>query len=807
MMSYFGDKPGEWLTVGLADELSLPGFIPAPLSSPKSRGLVRRQTVRRKRPGSDNEAFDASSKRPRHEPTTKGIWASSTVPDTNDICESGPSHQLRHPIDEAEGYTAHVCPSERSSDQLIGHNVEFWQASDMAGPNIGHSNEDVWEDVLDGGKVGSSGAMVITDAEPPMRRRSSNTSFECRDNPNHESPNIGEHELLNCFAIGSSEDLAVGCLPSMAVQSPVRAGSGSGQALRTTSPDLVNSPLMEFLQYAHSGAPLGTLDDEHFQAVNMAADFLFSAGLTEDAFVVYHWIYESLNSAPHATPELLFSAVIDLARSSATASQDRMCRVILLQTLHNRAARKERGSQETFLLHAFLTMIFRRQEDFPRADFHCHRALTCFLSPEKQSIRSKNAWHSLVWAALDLLEASLTEQRLSQFHRELDVESRQRVLGRASDHLINASRPLWSGDILNPGASRPVKTVSRLETVIEEAAEPTSVLKKLLYWCAQALERAKVIRSLRQSWRKTRKSGTKLRDVSRTTLYCILHQQWREENAAATLANSPSASWTSRVKSEFDLMPSECLAAVPEMLALTWPYADEDMPLLSNWRTCLFELQKRAVREIAKLLKEPDVTVAHLFFQASSFQCIPSARRADTDSGPRRALRTHILQICSTRFGTLIPSESQEDRFELDAMDFQRGLDPRDRLPSLAPSRDNSLLSHSHLSLTRRTSMHSHPSSRSKGSHRSVRLPLRSRSDASMNSNSSGLASMESLSKRISHTLESREQQPSEPPSAAVRDMIDEDMDLENLMGTARRSFEALSWDPESGDLVTEPQF
>jgi hypothetical protein len=210
-------------------------------------------------------------------------------------------------------------------------------------------------------------------------------------------------------------------------------------------------------------------------------------------------------------------------------------------------------------------------------------------------------------------------------------------------------------------------------------------LKELLYWCAQALEKVEVIPSLRQSWRKVRKSGTKLRDVSIATLYLMLHQQWREENAPASLTSGHPPSWISRVKSEFDLMPHECLAAVPEMLAVNWPYSDEDMPLLSNWRTCLVELQKRALRRITKLLKESDITVAHLFFEANSGQCIPSAYRLDADSVPGKALRAHILQICSTRFGKLIPSKSHEDRFELDAMDFQRGLDPGDRLPSLAP--------------------------------------------------------------------------------------------------------------------------
>jgi hypothetical protein len=673
----------------------------------------------------------------------------------------------------------------------------------MTGMDQSQLNEDVWEDVLDEVEVDLSAAVPMAGTESTVQQHSSNTPLT------QASPNIGEHELLSYSASGSVGNLAsaisIGCLSSMAAHSSFGASRGSGQALETISSDLFDSPVMELLRYVRSGASLDSLDDEHFQAVKMVADFLFSAGLTEDAFVVYNWIYDSLKSAPSSTPDLLFSAIIDLARSTATASQDRICRIILIQTLHDRTARRERESQETFLLHAFLTMIFRRQEDLARADFHCHRALTCFLLPKKQSTRSKNAWQSLAWTALGFLELSLTEQRLSQFHRQLDVESRQRVLGRASDHLINASRHLWSRDIQTSGASRSIRSISQLEIVIEEDGTRKSVLKELLHWCAHALEKAKVIRSLRQSWRKVRKSGTKLRDVSIATLYCILHQQWRDENTPASLTNSHSASWTSRIKSEFDLMPHECLAAVPEMLAVAWPYADEDMPLLSNWRTCLFELQKRALREIANLLKESDVTVAHFFFQAYSFQCIPNANRLDTGSVPGKALRAHVLQICSTRFGKLVPSNSQEDRFELDAMDFQQGLDPCDRLPSLAPSRDNSLLSRSHLSLTRRASMHSHPSNRSKGSHRSIRFPLRNLSDASMNSNSSGLASMKSLSKRISHALGCGEQEPpSEPPSAAVPDMIDEDINLENLMGTASRSLESLSLDTESENHAME---
>jgi hypothetical protein len=74
-----------------------------------------------------------------------------------------------------------------------------------------------------------------------------------------------------------------------------------------------------------------------------------------------------------------------------------------------------------------------------------------------------------------------------------------------------------------------------------------------------------------------------------------------------------------------------------------------------------------------------------------------------------------------------------------------------------------------------------------------------------MNSNSSGLASMKSLSKRISLAMESWEQElPSEPPSAVIPDVIHENMDLESLMGTTSESLEALSLDPENWNLAVE---
>ena len=728
---------------------------------------------------------------------------SSPGPNKNDVSRNS----LGDDVNEKEGHTAHVWPSAPGRDGHTEQNVPFRQASDMA--PLGHCQltEDVWEDVLDEGEVNLNATVSIVDPEPTAPLNSSNMLCEPRERPQNSSLTVNEHGHSNSSESASDEDLAsatrIGGLSPMAVHPPVGAVSGSCEDLETLNAELADSYLVKLLRQARSGRFLDTLDHERFQAVKIAGDFLFSAGLTEDAFVIYHWIYDSLKSAPHAARDLLFSAVIDLARSTAAASQDSICRTILLQMLHDRGARKDRESQETFLLHAFLTMIFRRQEDLARADFHCHRALECFLYPKKQSARSNNSWQSLVWVAYCHLGGSLTGERLSRFHRELDVESRQRVLSRASDHLINASRHLWSGDV-RMLASCSVRPFSRLETVSEDDAEGSSVLKDLLYWCAKALNNAKVTRSLRQSWRKVRKSGTKLRDLGITTLYCILHQQWRDENTAAHMPSGRSASWTSRMKSEFDLMPNECLAAVPEMLAVTWPYMDEDMPLLSNWRTCLFKLQKRALREIAKLLIESDRRVAHLFFEAYSFQSIPNANRVETGCSPGKALHAHILQISSTA-GKPVPSEYPGERFELDAMDFQQGLDPRDRLPSLAPSRDNSLLSRSHLSLTRRTSMHSHPSNRSKGSRGSVRTPLRNRSDASMNSRSSGLASMKSMSKRISHALATREQEaPSEPPSAAVPDMIDEAMDLEHLMGAASRSLESLSLDSEVGDGTAE---
>jgi hypothetical protein len=701
--------------------------------------------------------------------------------------------------------------------------------------------EDIWEDVPDEGEVDSNATMSI------VSWNSSSVLSEPQEHPPNLSPTVAEREHSRSTESGSVEGFVfasyIAGLSPTAAQPSVGADSGSCEALETLSAGLPDSSLMKLLQQARSGQLLNTLDHERFQAVKMAADFLFSVGMTEDSFVVYQWIYDSLKNQPSSKTDLLFSAAIDLARSTSTASQDSVCKRILLQMLHDRGAKKGRESQETFLLHAFLAMIFQRQEDLARADFHCHRALECFLYPRKQSAHSNNAWQSLVWVACCCLRGNLTEERLERFQRELNVESRQRVLSRPSDHLINASAYLWSGNVRMSGASPSARTFSQLE-VVSEDSQANSALKDLLRWCAKALSNAKMTSCLGQSWRKARKSGIKLRELAIATLYCILHQQWRDEGIAAHMPRAHSASWTSRMKSEFDITPNECLAAIPEMLAIAWPYMDEGMPLLSNSRTCLSELQKRAGREIGKLLSESDIMVAHLFFEAYSFQCIPNVSLAETTSPLKKELHTHILQISSS-VGKAASSKYPGQQFELDAMNIQQGIDPGDRLPSLPPSRNNSFLSRSHRSLTRCTSIHSHLSNRSKGSSGSVRVPLRSRSDTSINSASSNLirrasvhsrpsnwsrkslestkpprrncsdasissrnselATMKSMSIRIGYALANGEPEAeNEPPSAVVPNMIDEVMNLEHFMGAARRSFESLSLDPEIGDVAAE---
>lgn len=449
--------------------------------------------------------------------------------------------------------------------------------------------EDIWEDVSDEEEVTLDATISIVYPEPAVPWNSSSVLSEPQEHPSNLSLTVTEREHSKNTKDGSAKDLAfAGCvadLPPTAAPPSVGADSGSCEALETLSTDLPDSSLMKLLQQARSGRLLNTLDHERFQTVKMAADFLFSAGMTEDSLVVHQWIYDSLKNQQSSKTDLLFSAAIDLARSTSTASQDSICRKILIQMLHDRGARKGRESQETFLLHAFLTMIFQRQEDLARADFHCHRALECFLYSRKQSAHSSNAWQSLAWVACCCLRGSLTEERLIRFQRELTVESRQRVLSRPSDHLINASAYLWLGNVRMSGASPSARTFGRLEIVSEEDMQTNSVLKDLLRWCAKALSNAKMTSCLRQSWRKARKSGIKLREVAIATLYCILHQQWRDEGIATHMPSVHSTSWTSRMKSEFDIMPNECLAAVPEMLAIAWPYMDEDMPLLSNSRT------------------------------------------------------------------------------------------------------------------------------------------------------------------------------------------------------------------------------
>lgn len=809
---------------------------------PKARPLTRRQSVRRKRSEGDNEASNTSSKRPRHTSNFRGVWASSPGPNNKD----GNANCSDNGIYEEEGHIAHAPPSASGPGEDAEQNVPFQQASDMALLDDVELMEDIWEDVPDEGEVDSNATISIVCPEPTVSWNSSSVLSEPQEHPPNLSPTVAEREHSKSTESGSVEGFVfasyiAGLSPTAA--QPSGADSGSCEALETLSAGMPDSSLMKLLQQARSGQLLNTLDHERFQEVKMAADFLFSVGMTEDSFVVYQWIYDSLKNQPSSKTDLLFSAAIDLARSTSTASQDSICKRILLQMLHDRGARKGRESQETFLLHAFLTMIFQRQEDLARADFHCHRALEYFSYPRKQSAHSSNAWQSLGWVACCCLRGNLTEERLERFQRELNVESRQRVLSRPSDHLINASAYLWSGNVRISGASSSAGTFSQLE-VVSEDSQANSALKDLLRWCAKALSNAKMTSCLGQSWRKARKSGIKLRELAIATLYCILHQQWRDEGIAAHMPRAHSASWTSRMKSEFDITPNECLAAIPEMLAIAWPYMDEGMPLLSNSRTCLSELQKRAGREIGKLLSESDTMVAHLFFEAYSFQCIPNVSRAETTSPLKKELHTHILRISSS-VGKAASSTYPGQQFELDAMNIQQGIDPGDRLPSFPPSRNNSFLSRSHRSLTRRTSMHSHLSNRSKGSRGSIRVPLRCRSDASMNSansdltrrtsmhsrpsnrskislesiktlgrnysdasissGNSELATMKSMSKRIGHALANGEPEAeNEPPSAVVPGMIDEVMDLEHFMGAARRSFESLSLDPEIGDVAVE---
>ena len=331
-----------------------------------------------------------------------------------------------------DGHTALVSPSTQGLNNQTKVDVPFRQASAVTRLNDSELTEDSWEDLLDEGEISLNAAVAALDSEAQFQTSDSFLLCNPKERPRKSSLNVREHGPSDISENGSGGNLAhaiqMGGLSPLATRPPGRTSSGSCEDFEIQGAELAESSLMELLQEARSGQLLDTLDHVRSRVVKKAADFLFSAGLTEDAFVVYHWIYDSLVSARGAAPELLLSVAISLARSPATATQDGICRQILLKILHDRRARKDRESHGMFLLHAFLTMIFRRQEDLSRADYHCHRALKCFSYPRRQSARSNDAWQSLVWIACCHLEGSLTEERLKTFHRKLDVESCQRGL-------------------------------------------------------------------------------------------------------------------------------------------------------------------------------------------------------------------------------------------------------------------------------------------------------------------------------------------------------------------------------------------
>jgi hypothetical protein len=311
----------------------------------------------------------------------------------------------------------------------------------------------------------------------------------------------------------------------------------------------------------------------------------------------------------------------------------------------------------------------------------------------------------------------------------------------------------------------------------------------------------------------------KLRAIGITTLYCQLWRHWRSECGELPLVSTISDYWSIGIEEQLGIPADECLAAIPETLAVAWPFDDESMPMLVNWRTYLAELRTRAVHGLKSLLEQTDIALAHFFLQAYSTRCIAEPKPDDLQSnsphiihrGCVLAFAMEYIDLDLPDFGAqshaqnlsemvntspflgqvsslIIPATASTTDLSVprtpttadpmihesckipDPPSAKRAdeLAPPPPAPAASPSNDNG-----------RTFARTGDS---KSSHKSTKTV------------STDLASMASLQRRTRYAKpKAHEENILEPPSTAMCDVLDIDMSLDSIMGLARHSMESLS--------------
>lgn len=419
------------------------------------------------------------------------------------------------------------------------------------------------------------------------------------------------------------------CFEHLSIEDEMVFAVRSGEILKLSS-------LAKLLRFAEAGEFPTVSNYEHIQGMRSAADFFFGAQSFEDAFVLYLLIYKSLKTLSDVSRADVFSALINLARSSANATQDQIAKDLLLKAIRKSHRGQGQDKQEMLLLHGLLTVIYQRQADFIKADHHCHHAIQGFRSQGR--IMTLGDYRAPCLTVYSRLGTSLTTKLLTLFNRELEVEVRQRALSRASDQLIRIAS-------LAPTTGIQTAFIDSLYSITEEEetaphAENTQknfILRLLLRWCAKVLRRTNADRRGLRTWRTPKGAGIGIRSFDIAALYCHLWQQWQHEGGKADACGSYAESWAKDIKNILAIDPHECLATVPTMIVLAWPFEKPSIVPM-NWRSHTVGLHRRALVAIDDILHKSDLAVAHLFFEAyddHSISC--SAKMKSVPSAHSRA--------------------------------------------------------------------------------------------------------------------------------------------------------------------------
>lgn len=579
--------------------------------------------------------------------------------------------------------------------------------------------------------------------------------------------------------------------------------------------------LKNLLQFAEQGSSSHAFSYTHIREIQHLAGFFFGATLYEEAFLLYMLVYRTLKTAAHASNDVLLPILINLARSSTTEAQDEIVRSLLLQALRKRHRQSTGEPHENFLINAFLTIIFRRQKELSKADHHCHRAIHCLDQPPAASSgKVMNSWRSLSVVACTKLEFNITQKRLLLNKSGICTDARRKICSRASDQLITALQSYLKSESSTVENACVVVGPDVLFNYYDRPfiAQPRA-LRSLYEWCLQVLESTSTQFDSRQPWRTFRAKGMKLRAIGITTLYCQLWRHWRSECGELLLVSTVSDYWSVGIEEQLGIPANECLAAIPETLAVAWPFDDESMPMLANWRTYLAELRTRAVHGLKTLLEQTDITLAHFFLQAYSARCIPEPNPDDLQwSSPRTVHRECVLAFAMDHIDLDLPgfgaqSHTQNPSEMLNTSTFL-GQGSSFVIPTTASTTDLSgprtdtttgpiIRESSEIpdppSVKRADELAPlSPASAAGPSNENGRTFARTgdskSSHKSIKTVSTDLASMVSLKQRTNYAkTKAREENILEPPSTAMSNVLDVDMSLDSIMGLARNSMESLS--------------